>query len=181
MGARHLGHGETMKADGGMTDVAIQPSLFGMEQATTTSDDYYTPAWVFERLALKFALDVSAPPGGIPWIPADRYFTMTDDGLAQPWAGRVWMNPPYSNITPWVERFLDHGDGVALLPMAKSWWINRVMERADGIAISDKGSDHLTFHRPGLDRPVKNYYLVFFVAMGDECVEAISRLGRVRR
>lgn len=63
----------------------VQPALFGAPQTALTSDDYYTPAWVFERLGITFDLDVCAPPGGIPWIPAARYYTMEDDGLAQPW------------------------------------------------------------------------------------------------
>ena len=29
-------------------------------------------------------------------VKAARYFTHRDDGLAQQWTGRVWMNPPYS-------------------------------------------------------------------------------------
>lgn len=69
--------------------VALQPPLFGVQQAERTSDDYYTPAWVFERMGVEFDLDVCAPPGGIPWIPAKRYFTQEDDGLSQPWDGLV--------------------------------------------------------------------------------------------
>ena len=29
-------------------------------------------------------------------VKAVRYFTKDDDGLAQAWSGRVWLNPPYS-------------------------------------------------------------------------------------
>lgn len=88
-----------------------------------TSDDYYTPAWVFETLALKFDLDVASPPNAPEWIPAKRRYTIEDDGLTAPWKGLVWMNPPYSRPGPWVERFLAHGNGVALLPFSNSqWW-----------------------------------------------------------
>ena len=37
------------------------------------------------------------------------------NGLAQLWAGRVWLNPPYSNVHEWLEKFCAHGDGVALV------------------------------------------------------------------
>jgi hypothetical protein len=30
-----------------------------------TSDDYYTPPFIFEALGVEFDLDVSAPPGGV--------------------------------------------------------------------------------------------------------------------
>jgi phage N-6-adenine-methyltransferase len=35
----------------------------------------------------------------------ERYWTVEDDALDQSWAGeRVWCNPPYSNIEPWVRK-----------------------------------------------------------------------------
>jgi hypothetical protein len=59
------------------------------EVSSKTSDDYYTPRWIFDAIGLEFDLDVSAPPGGIPWIPAKKHFTVIDDGLAQEWFGRA--------------------------------------------------------------------------------------------
>ena len=55
-----------------------------------TSDDYYTPPFIFEGLGLRYAMDVCSPPGGSPWIPADRFLSIVEDGLATPWEGRVW-------------------------------------------------------------------------------------------
>ena len=156
----------------------MQSVLFGCEQAELTSDDYYTPAWVFGRMGLAFDLDVCAPPGGGPFVPTARYLTMADDGLATDWQGRVWMNPPYSNVTPWIEKFKAHRNGVCLLPMAKSWWLHDIWESADGVTVSDQGGE-MHFYRPG-SRPLRIWFPVFFAAFGAECVEAIGRLGKVR-
>ena len=34
------------------------------------------------------------------------YWTKDDDGLAQEWHGRVYMNPPMDEIAAWVERMV---------------------------------------------------------------------------
>lgn len=86
--------------EGEIAEVSLQGKLLDAGQEQLTKDDYYTPKDVFDALGLEFDLDVSAPPGGVPWVPAKRYYTLEDDGLTQPWFGRVWMNPPYSNVTP---------------------------------------------------------------------------------
>ena len=41
-------------------------------------------------------------------IQAHRYFTLEDDGLAKEWAGRLWLNPPYSQpeIVHFVEKLV---------------------------------------------------------------------------
>ena len=150
-----------------------QQALFGSPQTVTTSDDYYTPPWVFERLGLTFDLDVAAPPGGVDWVPASRFYTIEDDGLSRPWHGRVWMNPPYSQATPWVQRFIDHGHGVALLPFAKSTWLWDLWGVADGITPLPRRNQ--SFVGGDVMLPV------FLAAFGVDCVEAIARIGSVRR
>lgn len=150
-----------------------QERLFAAGQEQKTSDDYYTPAWVFERMGLTFDLDVASPPDGIPWIPTARYLTMEDDGLSTPWEGRVWMNPPYSNTTAWARKFIAHRHGVCLVPHAKAKWHTELWAAADAVAVPGEG--YFDFVGGGIFLPV------FFAAFGDECVEAISRLGVVRR
>lgn len=162
-----------------MTDIHVQPALFGAPQTQLTSDDYYTPQWVFDRMGLTFDLDVCSPPGGVPWIPAAQRFTLEDDGLAQPWVGRVWMNPPYSNATPWLNRFVEHANGVALLPTAKSLWLDTLWASSAAVVIGEGGGE-MHFVREGGGKPVRIWFPVLFAAFGAECVEAISRLGVVR-
>lgn len=98
-----------------------------------TTDDHYTPPFIFEALGVEFDLDVSAPPGGVPWIPAKRSLTIIDDGLTTEWVGRVWCNPPYSKITPWAHKLLEHNNGIALLPVGKSMWFDKLWAESDGI------------------------------------------------
>lgn len=154
----------------------LQDNLFALPQITTTSDDYYTPAWIFDRLGLRFDLDPCSPPGGPHHVPADRYYTQEDNGLTAPWSGLVWMNPPFSKATPWVTRWTHHAEGVALLPLAKSLWFNNLW---DNPAVS------LTILPPSLKFiSAANNGSVFtpccLAAMGRQAVAAIGNFGNVR-
>jgi hypothetical protein len=150
--------------------------LFRCDDVVSTSDDYYTPRWVFETMDLTFDLDVCTPPGGLPWIPAARYYTRGDDGLAQDWLGRVWMNPPFSRPSPWVDRFIWHGHGVALLPVCNTAWGRRIWQRADGVVmLRHPTKSHFEFAQGG-GIPISCCVYAF----GADCVEGIERLGRAR-
>ncbi len=49
--------------------------------------------------------------------PARCHYTLERDGLAQPWSGMVWLNPPYNRweISKWIAKLAVHGRGVALV------------------------------------------------------------------
>lgn len=62
---------------------------------------------------------------------APKFYTRAEDGLCQPWSGRVWVNPPFSAIPAWVARawkslHMEPVDVVAmLLPgnrCEQPWW-----------------------------------------------------------
>ena len=157
-----------------------QQTLFSTPQTEMTSDDYYTPAWIFETLGLTFDIDVAAPPGGIPWIPARRYYTIADDGLAQPWEGLIWMNPPYSSATEWVRRFIEHGNGIALLPVVKTKWFISLWEHKDisNTLVLNSDSTDLNFVKAGKEKRIMWQCLAW--AMGDEAQNALKNLGKTR-
>lgn len=100
-----------------------------------TSDECYTPRWVFDAMGLDFDLDVAAPPGG-PWhVPAARFYTAVDDGLSQPWDGLTWCNPPYSKFRPWVDRWATCERGVLMGTYAPEMYATPVLlGAADAVA-----------------------------------------------
>lgn len=93
------------------------------------SDEYYTPPAIVASLGT-FDLDPCAGPSQH----ARRNITPPADGLAIAWRGRVWLNPPYSNVHLWLDRFMEHGNGIALVnarPDA-AWW-QKLAERATAL------------------------------------------------
>jgi hypothetical protein len=152
-----------------------QDRLFSAPQTAVTNDDWYTPKWIFDTLDIEFDLDVSAPPGGVPWIPTTRYFTLADDGLLQPWEGRVWMNPPFSKTTPWVEKFMNHRCGVALLPMGKNKH-SETLWNSDAYYVYLPSN--LKFMKQG--KQLSIMFAAMLVTFEDELVENLARIGKVR-
>jgi hypothetical protein len=100
--------------------------------ATPYSVEWYTPPEIFEALGIEFTLDPASPPGGLPWIPARRHFSVVDDGLAQEWSGRVWLNPPYGrDIGAWTRKLAEHGDGIALVfARTETRWFQEAIKQA---------------------------------------------------
>lgn len=86
-------------------------------EAAGRTDEWYTPAYIFDALACVFDLDVAAPISGPRHVPAVRW--MHEKSLESEWYGLVWMNPPYgprNGLVPWLEKFVAHGHGIALVP-----------------------------------------------------------------
>lgn len=107
--------------------------MFSVPIDRTDSDERFTPRWIFDALGERFDLDPASPEDATTHVPADLVYTRRQDGLAQEWHGFVWLNPPFSNGTPWAERFIAHGNGIWLGPVANSRWFQRMLRTADGI------------------------------------------------
>jgi site-specific DNA-methyltransferase (adenine-specific) len=93
--------------------------------------EWATPQELFDRLTAQFGgftLDCCATAANAKCA---SYFTRADDGLAQPWTGRVWCNPPYGRtIALWLRKALESVQSgsaevvVCLVPARTDtrWW-----------------------------------------------------------
>ena len=71
------------------------------------SDEWYTPPHIVGCVIATMGaidLDPCSNSRATPTIPARRHFTIDDDGLAQEWHGRVYVNPPYGRVIDlWID------------------------------------------------------------------------------
>jgi len=154
-------HGQDMEPD----------TLFPMPQTARTSDDYWTPKWVFDALGITFDLDVACPPEGPAHTPCRAYYTQETNGLTSPWHGTVWMNPPFSNANPWVRKFIEHANGIALTVVGKSAWCDTLWNTADAIVLLPRS---MAFDQGAIFLPT------MLSAYGKQNAQALANIGRVR-
>lgn len=154
--------------------------MFGVERRRNSykSVEWYTPAWVFEELGLSFDLDPSSPHDMESEVPASTKYTIFDNGLAKPWHGRVWLNPPYGPETGlWMRRMIDHAHGLALVfSRTDAVWCQEALKTADATLFLSGRIDFI----PGLENQHKESRSgagsVMF-AWGEDCAIALQRLA----
>lgn len=104
-----------------------------------TSDHWATPPLIVQNLESEFGRFDLDPCCRAESAKAPAFFTPEEDGLSQPWRGRVFLNPPYSKPAPWLEKAIrETTEGrarlvVALLPASTDtrWFHELVKDRAE--------------------------------------------------
>jgi hypothetical protein len=152
------------------------------ENAIGESSDWRTPEDYFQKLGLRFDLDVASPGLDQCWVPAQRCFTVEDDGLKQDWGPRsvsVFMNPPFNNgsrngVIPWLVKFFDHGNGVAIVrAYTSSGWFHRyVVPRAELLCFP---SSKTRFVRPDGSVGKEPAHGVVLIGAGEVACNALIR------
>lgn len=82
--------------------------------SNTGKSEWLTPPELLAKLG-DFDLDPCSPINR-PWPMAANHYTIEDNGLKQPWFGRVFCNPPYDTalIVQFIERCAEHRNVIAL-------------------------------------------------------------------
>jgi DNA N-6-adenine-methyltransferase (Dam) len=107
----------------------------GFTEPDRDSDELYTPPDFLESVyACLGEIDLDPCSNSLeePNVRAKSHYTRAIDGLGfqRIWAGKIFMNPPYSAPRDWVERLLEEhsvgevDEAICLLPVDPStgWW-----------------------------------------------------------
>jgi phage N-6-adenine-methyltransferase len=108
-------------------------------------NEWYTPAQYIEAARAVMGsidLDPASSAEANATVRARRYFSAEDDGLAQPWSGNVWLNPPYGGKA-----------GAFIAKLAQSWEAHEIT--AAVALVNAYSTDHDWF------RPLWNQVLCF--------------------
>lgn len=97
------------------------------------SQEWYTPKAILDALG-SFDLDPCSPMVRL-FDTAKKHYTKADNGLCRPWAGRVWLNPPYNNVQTWMWAMAQHGNGIALIynRLGYHWFHKLVIPHTTGL------------------------------------------------
>lgn len=104
---------------------------------SSKTDLWETPQNLFEQLnnEFRFVLDVCALPENAK---CSVYYTPEVDGLAQPWYGTCWCNPPYGReIGKWVRKAAESKALVVMLLPARTdtRWFHDYIYNKDHVEI----------------------------------------------
>jgi len=92
----------------------------------------------------------------MPWRTASLSFSEFEDGLYQPWCGRVWLNPPYGPLAAeWLKKLSRDGNGIAVIfaRTETAMFFEHVWRAADAMLFLE---GRLHFYHPSGKRAAHN-------------------------
>ncbi len=145
---------------------------FAAPRTARSTDEWYTPDPLVRALG-PFNLDpATSLQRGRQLAP--EYYTVAEDGLEREWFGRVWLNPPFSRIHPWVERMREHNNGIMLcFSRTDATWFVDLTKFCGGVYLLMR---RMQFWRPGdIQRKQRCPLGVVLFPFGEENLRVLER------
>ena len=138
------------------------------------NNEWYTPAEYIEaarRVMGRIDLDPASSAIANGVVMADKFYSADDDGLSHEWAGRVWMNPPYSSDLIWqfaakLRKHYQAGDiqeAIVLVNNAtETAWFYDMAQAASAIAFTHSRVKYLNEALEPKGAPLQGQALIYF-------------------
>jgi hypothetical protein len=163
-----------------------------LEQTSTGDYEWYTPREVLALVrAVLGVIDVDPASCAAAQVnvQARISYTLADDGLRQPWPGKVFLNPPYA--FPLVARFIgklfaeieaEHTTEAILLVNAATDtdWFQAAFQRADAVCFPD-GRIHFVHATRGNNHPCRGQALLYYGGAARDFCAVCASVGVTTR
>lgn len=176
---------------GEIVELPIEDFLEGSDPHVANNsgeNEWYTPPEYIEAARwVMGAIDLDPASSAIAneVVQAEKFYSLADDGLSQPWRGRVWMNPPYAAelVGQFTEKLADHVDAgdvssaiVLVNNATETEWFKTVIDRASAICFPNK---RIKFLSPNgeLGAPLQGQAILYIGTDVDAFVQAYSGIG----
>ena len=152
------------------------------------NNEWYTPAEYTElarEVLCGIDLDPASSEEANKIVMARKFYTEEDDGLSQPWIGKVWMNPPYS--TGLIEKFCDKlvyhfernevREAIVLVNNAtETAWFQKLLSAASAVVFPAK---RIRFVSPDgkLGTPLQGQAFIYFGFEQEKFFKKFARYG----
>ena len=144
------------------------------------TDEYYTPSYIIKPISKSingFDLD----PCTSEDFSEIAKNSFKENGLKEDWFGDVWLNPPYSDIGPWLEKASKSvccGDAetvFALVPYrTQTQWFQRNLDGCEAICFKE---GCISFGDSNDTAPYGSLIL-FYGEINEEIVSVLKELGK---
>ena len=158
--------------------------------------EWYTPPEYVDmaRLVLgEIDLDPASNDVAQAWIKAGTYYTAEQDGMIQPWFGRIWCNPPYGKTQPkgreakdWLSKAItsyQSGDvdaAILLLNRTGAVWYRNLRKQVTAFCEVDERIAFLDATGKQQGSPRYHNDFLYLGQKADRFKEIFSEIGEVR-
>lgn len=150
------------------------------------NNEWYTPADYIElanEVMDHIDLDPASSERANEVVKAKQFFTAEDSGLEHPWAGTVWMNPPYASnlISKFCDKLIsdlpDISQAIVLVNNAtETEWFKKLIEQASAVCFT---YGRVKFYSPDgrIAQPLQGQALLYFGSNAKKFVDIFSSKG----
>lgn len=115
--------------------------------------EWYTPA-CFVESARTVMGNIDLDPASCEYanrtVKAAHYYTKEDNGLLRPWYGNIWLNPPFSQVSAFVDKLYDSDFKQAIVltnNCTETKWFSKLLSDARAILFPNH---RIRFEKPGV-------------------------------
>jgi ParB family chromosome partitioning protein len=172
--------------------ISLKEALSSPHVAKNTGEnEWYTPPEYIEAaksLMGRIDLDPASSRKANEIVGANKYFSMEDDGLSKKWAGKVWLNPPYSqplisSFSEAVSRKYETGEiteaCVLVNNATETSWFQRMLKVTAAVCFPSGRIRFINKDGKPFGAPLQGQAILYFGKNKDEFGKVFSKFGVV--